>query len=167
MHHIAQIFLAITVHFSNQNTPSTSLFSEIRRFSFALRCKEPRTEEESPLSMYSNSGLFIESHVDIVSSTETESPECIGETKLLQGTVTGAGAAVGTILSTLGGRTDSFCGALSWRDMAEAGLVEADFTAETRFVPTLRPLAKDPFFTGAAQVAELNFCRRIEDKKSI
>jgi hypothetical protein len=117
--------------------------------------------------MYSNSGLFIESHVDIVSSTETESPECIGETKLLQGTVTGASAAVGTMLGTLGGRTDSFCVALSWRDMAGAGLAEADFTAEARFVPTLRPLAKDPFFTGAAEAAKFNFCRRMGQEKSI
>jgi hypothetical protein len=142
--------------FSKQNKPSTALSSEMRRFSFARRCKES-SNEESPLSMYSKSGLFIESHVDIVSSVEMESPECPGDAKLLKGTM--AGTAIGTTVGTLRGGALSFCAVLSWRDVTEAGLVEADFVAEPRVALALRALAKDPFFTGAAEVAEFNLCK--------
>jgi hypothetical protein len=96
--------------FSKQNKPSTALSSEMRRFSFARRCKES-SNEESPLSMYSKSGLFIESHVDIVSSVEMESPECPGDAKLLKGTL--AGTAIGTTVGTLRGGALSFCAVLS------------------------------------------------------
>jgi hypothetical protein len=142
--------------FSKQNKPSTALSSEMRRFSFARRCKES-SNEESPLSMYSKSGLFIESHVDIVSSVEMESPECPGDAKLLKGTL--AGTAIGTTVGTLRGGALSFCAVLSWRDVTGAGLVEADFAAEPRFTIAFRALAKDPFFTGAAEVAEFNLCK--------
>jgi hypothetical protein len=143
--------------FIKQNKPSTALSSEVRRFSFARRCKES-SNEESPLSMYSKSGLFIESHVDIVSSVEMESPEFPGEAKLLKGTM--AGTAIGTTVGTFRGGALSFWAVLSWRDVTGAGasLVEADFVAEPRFALAFRALAKDPFFTGAAEVAEFNLC---------
>lgn len=105
--------------------------------------------------MYSKSGLFIESQLDIVSSVEMESPECPGDTKLLKGIT--AGTAIGTTVGTLrGGGALSFCTEPSWRDVTGAGLVEADFTAEPRFAFAFRAPGKDPFFTGAAAVAELN-----------
>lgn len=106
--------------------------------------------------MYSKSGLFIESHVDIVSSVEMESPEFPGEAKLLKGTM--AGTAIGTTVGTFRGGALSFWAVLSWRDVtgAGAGLVEADFVAEPRFALAFRALAKDTFFTGAAEVAEFN-----------
>ena len=44
--------------------------------------------------MYSKSGLFMESQIDMVSSIETDSPERPGDMKLLQ--VTKAGAQRGT-----------------------------------------------------------------------
>jgi hypothetical protein len=143
--------------FSKQNKPSTALSSEMRRFSFARRCKES-SNEDPPLSMYSKSGLFIESHVDIVSSVEMESPEFPGEAKLLKGTM--AGTAIGTTVGTFRGGAHSFWAVLSWRDVTGAGasLVEADFVAEPRFALAFRALAKDPFFTGAAEVAEFNLC---------
>uniref|UniRef100_A0A0A9GDX2 Uncharacterized protein n=1 Tax=Arundo donax TaxID=35708 RepID=A0A0A9GDX2_ARUDO len=135
---------------------STSLSSEIRRCSFARRCNEASIEE-SPLSMYSKSGLFIESQVDIVSSIETESPERRGDTKLVHGAMAGTAFEKCTMVGTLGGGTLCFCIVLSWRDVAGAGLVEADFTAGPRVELTLRALAKDPFLTGAAELAEFNF----------
>lgn len=48
--------------------------SEIRKLALALFSSEA-TIEEFALSMYSKSGLFIESHMDIVS----ESPDLSGE----------------------------------------------------------------------------------------
>ena len=141
--------------FRKENIPSTVLSSEMRRFSFARRCRES-SNEESPLSMYSKSGLFIESQLDIVSSVEMESPECPGDAKLLKGIT--AGTAIGTTVGTLRGGTLSFCTELSWRDVTGAGLVKADFTAEPRFVLAFRALGKAPFFTGAAEVAEFNLC---------
>lgn len=64
------------------NVSSSS--SEIRRLSVARLSKEA-TIEESPLSIYSKSGLFMESHVDIVSSKETESLERLGDITVLHG----------------------------------------------------------------------------------
>jgi hypothetical protein len=101
----------------------------------------------------------MESQVDIVSSTETESPERPGDTKVLQGTK--AGMRLGASVGTLGGGTLCFCVVLSWREKGGAGLIEADFKAGPRTELTLRALAKDGFFKGAAEVAEFNFCTRI------
>ena len=52
--------------------PSVSGFSEIWRL-LLVRLSKEDTAEESALSMYSNSGLFIESQVDILSSKEIDS----------------------------------------------------------------------------------------------
>lgn len=142
------------------NKPSISPSSEIRRCSFVRRCNEASIEE-SPLSMYSKSGLFMESQVDIVSSIETESPERPGDIKVLQGAR--AGVRLGTLrtVGTLGGGILlCFCVVLSWRGRGGAGLTEADFTAEPRIELTLRA----GFFKGAAEVAEFNLCMRIEQK---
>jgi hypothetical protein len=139
----------------------------MRKCSFARRCNEASTEE-SPLSMYSKSGLFMESQIDIVSSIETESPERPGDMKLLQGTNTKAGARLGTstVVGTLGGGTLCFCVVLlSRRDTRGAGLMEADFTAEPRMELTLRAFAGYGFFKGAAEVAGFNFCMRFEQNR--
>jgi hypothetical protein len=121
------------------------------------------------LSIYSKSGLFIESQVDIVSSTEAESPERPGETKLLQGARAGTAFGTWKVVGTLGGGTLFFCIVLSWRGMAGAGLVETNFTEEPRVEVerTLRALAKDPFLIAAAEVAELNFCTRFEQNEKL
>jgi len=151
----------------NLRRPSTSLSSDIRRCSSARRCNEASIEE-SPLSMYSKSGLFMESQVDIVSSIETESPERPGDTKLLQGTKAGARLGTWTVVGTLGRLTLCFCLVLlSRRDTGGAGLMEADFTAEPRMELSLRTFAKDGFFKGAAEVAEFNFCMRFEQKGQV
>jgi len=147
----------------NLSKPSTSLSSEIRRCSFARRCNEASIEESS-LSMYSKSGLFMESQVDIVSSTETESPERPGDIKVLQGTKAGMRLGAWRTVGTLGGGTLCFCVVLSWRERGGAGLIEADFKAGPRTELTLRALANDGFFKGAAEVTEFNFCTRIEQK---
>jgi hypothetical protein len=118
--------------------------------------------------MYSKSGLFMESQVDIVSSIETESPERPGDTKLLQGTKAGARLGTWTVVGTLGRGTLCFCLVLlSRRDTGGAGLMEADFTAEPRMELALRAFAKDGFFKGAAEVAEFNFCMRFEQEGQV
>ena len=151
----------------NLSRPSTSISSDISKCSSARRCNEASIEE-SPLSMYSKSGLFMESQVDIVSSIETESPERPGDTKLLQGTKAGARLGTWTVVGTLGRGTLCFCLVLlSRRDTGGAGLMEADFTAEPRMELALRAFAKDGFFKGAAEVAEFNFCMRFEQKGQV
>jgi hypothetical protein len=49
------------------------------------------------------SGLFMESQVDIVSSTETESPERPGDIKVLQGTRAGMRLGTSRTAGALGG----------------------------------------------------------------
>lgn len=104
----------------------------------------------------------MESQVDIVSSIETESPEHPGDTKLLQGTKVGARLRTSTMVGTLGGGALCFCIVLLRRDIVGAGLMEADFTAEPLMDFTLRAFTEDGFFKGAVEVAEFNFCMRIE-----
>ena len=148
----------------NLSRPSTSVSSDIRRCSSARRCNEASIEE-SPLSMYSKSGLFMESQVDIVSSIETESPERAGDTKLLQGTKAGARLGTWTVAGT--GTLCFGLVLLSRRGTGGAGLMEADFTAEPRMELALRAFAKDGFFKGTAEVAEFNFCMRFEQKGQV
>jgi len=97
----------------------------------------------------------MESQVDIVSSIETESPERAGDTKLLQGTKAGARLGTWTVAGT--GTLCFGLVLLSRRGTGGAGLMEADFTAETRMELALRAFAKDGFFKGTAEVAEFNF----------
>jgi hypothetical protein len=107
----------------------------------------------------------MESQVDIVSSIETESPERAGDTKLLQGTKAGARLGTWTVAGT--GTLCFGLVLLSRRGTGGAGLMEADFTAETRMELALRAFAKDGFFKGTAEVAEFNFCMRFEQKGQV
>lgn len=74
--------------FSKENKPLPSLSFKIHKCKFSRPSNE-LSIEEFPLLLYSKSGLFIESQVDIAPSVETESSKCGGGTMLLQSAVAG------------------------------------------------------------------------------
>lgn len=105
------------------------------------------TAGTSLLSMYSTSGLLKESHVDIVSSKETETPsDLVGETSILLETV--VAAFLENAVTLLGATTLGVLFVLTWSragtlfvltsSNAKAGVLFAG-----KFV--LRVLAGEPF----------------------
>lgn len=117
------------------------------RFSVARLSSEAMTEE-SPLSIYSTSGLFIKSHVDIVSSKETESPEKLEDSTIMQDARLAAAAGLGPLLTG---------SELLLLDLFVFGLMVAEVTAELRLNLASRAPVRDPFFTVDAELVGMAF----------
>jgi hypothetical protein len=109
------------------------------------------TAGTSLLSIYSTSGLLKESHVDMVSSKETESPsDLLGETSMLHGA--GMAAVLGTVSSLLLGKDVTLLQGTSALDLTLEDA--AKFLPENPIIPVL---AGGPFFAMETLVADDTF----------